>query len=86
MSIVASRSPVLLWFTPATVPIISNHQAARLAQGCPPKLRGARQFGCAELRFEVKTFLTDPYPKMLDMDLSRSEIADIVAYIGGLDR
>jgi mono/diheme cytochrome c family protein len=35
---------------------------------------------------KLKTFLTDPHPKMPDMNLSRSEIADIVAYIGSLDR
>lgn len=34
---------------------------------------------------KLKTFLTDPHPKMPDMNLSRSEIADIVAYIGSLD-
>jgi hypothetical protein len=34
---------------------------------------------------EFETLLADPYPEMLDIDLSRSEIADI-AYIGGLDR
>jgi len=31
-------------------------------------------------------FLTDPHPKMPDMNLTRSEIADIVAYIKSLDR
>jgi mono/diheme cytochrome c family protein len=31
-------------------------------------------------------FLTDPHPKMPDMSLTRGEIADIVAYIGTLDR
>ena len=29
----------------------------------------------------LKTFLMDPHPKMPDMDLSRSEIDDLVAYI-----
>jgi mono/diheme cytochrome c family protein len=35
---------------------------------------------------KLKAFLTNPHPKMPDMNLSRSEIADIVAYIGRLDR
>ena len=35
---------------------------------------------------ELKGFLTDPHPKMPNMSLSRSEIADIVAYIKTLDR
>lgn len=34
----------------------------------------------------LKAFLADPHPKMPDMDLSRSEIGDIVAYIHTLDR
>jgi cytochrome c2 len=34
----------------------------------------------------LTAFLTDPHPKMPDMNLTRSEIADIVAYIGTLDR
>jgi mono/diheme cytochrome c family protein len=34
----------------------------------------------------LKAFLADPHPKMPDMNLSRSEIADIVAYIGSLRR
>ncbi len=33
---------------------------------------------------KLKAFLMDPHPKMPDMDLSRSEIDDIVAYIGRL--
>ena len=35
---------------------------------------------------KLKAFLSNPHPKMPDMNLSRSEIADIVAYIGRLDR
>ena len=35
---------------------------------------------------QLTAFLTDPHPKMPDMNLTRSEIADIVAYIGTLDR
>jgi mono/diheme cytochrome c family protein len=35
---------------------------------------------------KLKAFLTNPHPKMPDMNLTRSEIADIVAYIGSLDR
>jgi mono/diheme cytochrome c family protein len=35
---------------------------------------------------QLTAFLTDPHPKMPDMSLTRSEIADIVAYIGTLDR
>lgn len=35
---------------------------------------------------KLKAFLADPHPKMPDMNLTRSEIADIVAYIGRLDR
>jgi mono/diheme cytochrome c family protein len=35
---------------------------------------------------KLRAFLADPHPKMPDMNLSRSEIADIVAYIGRLDR
>jgi len=34
----------------------------------------------------LTTFLTDPHPKMPDMNLTRDEIADIVAYIGTLKR
>jgi mono/diheme cytochrome c family protein len=34
----------------------------------------------------LAAFLTDPHPKMPDMSLTRSEIADIVAYIKSLDR
>jgi mono/diheme cytochrome c family protein len=34
----------------------------------------------------LSAFLTDPHPKMPDMNLTRDEIADIVAYIKGLDR
>lgn len=34
----------------------------------------------------LTAFLSDPHPKMPDMNLTRSEIADIVAYIGTLDR
>ena len=35
---------------------------------------------------QLTALLTDPHPKMPDMNLTRSEIADIVAYIGTLDR
>jgi mono/diheme cytochrome c family protein len=35
---------------------------------------------------KLEAFLMDPHPKMPDMNLSRSEIADIVAYIGSLGR
>lgn len=35
---------------------------------------------------QLKAFLTDPHPKMPDMSLTRSEIADIVGYIGTLGR
>ena len=35
---------------------------------------------------KLKAFLTDPHPKMPDMNFTRSEIADIVAYIGSLER
>jgi mono/diheme cytochrome c family protein len=35
---------------------------------------------------QLTAFLTDPHPKMPDMNLSRAEIADIVAYIKSLDR
>ncbi|HUZ91264.1 MAG TPA: cytochrome c [Methylocella sp.] len=35
---------------------------------------------------QLKAFLMDPHPKMPDMNLTRSEIADIVAYIGTLGR
>jgi mono/diheme cytochrome c family protein len=34
----------------------------------------------------LTAFLTDPHPKMPDMNLTRSEIADIVTYIKSLDR
>ena len=34
----------------------------------------------------LTAFLTDPHPKMPDMNLTRDEIADIVAYIGTLGR
>ncbi len=34
---------------------------------------------------QIADFLTDPHPKMPDMQLSRSEIADLVAYIRSLD-
>jgi len=55
---------------------------------------GGGQFGRAAVRLhstqkqasELKDFLTDPHPKMPNMSLSRSEIADIVAYIKTLDR
>ena len=35
---------------------------------------------------QLTAFLTDPHPKMPDMNLTRSEIADIAAYIGTLDQ
>jgi cytochrome c2 len=35
---------------------------------------------------KLTAFLTDPHPKMPDMNLTRGEIADIVAYIKSLDR
>ncbi len=34
----------------------------------------------------LRVFLSNPHPRMPDMDLTRSEIADIVAYIRSLDR
>ncbi len=34
----------------------------------------------------LRAFLSNPHPKMPDMDLTRSEIADIVAYIRSLGR
>jgi mono/diheme cytochrome c family protein len=34
----------------------------------------------------LKAFLSDPHPKMPDMNLTRSEIEDIVAYIQTLGR
>ena len=34
---------------------------------------------------KLTAFLTDPHPKMPDMNLTRSEIADIIAYIRSLD-
>jgi mono/diheme cytochrome c family protein len=34
----------------------------------------------------LEAFLSAPHPKMPDMTLSRSEIADLVAYIGSLRR
>ena len=48
----------------------------------PPFVSIARKKQASEL----KDFLTDPHPKMPNMSLSRSEIADIVAYIKTLDR
>lgn len=33
---------------------------------------------------DLTSFLTDPHPKMPDMNLSRQEIADITAYIRSL--
>jgi mono/diheme cytochrome c family protein len=33
---------------------------------------------------QLKTFLIDPHPKMPDMNLTRSEIEDITAYIRSL--
>jgi mono/diheme cytochrome c family protein len=35
---------------------------------------------------QISDFLTDPHPKMPDMNLSRGEIADIAAYIDSLGR
>lgn len=35
---------------------------------------------------QLKAFLADPHPKMPDMNLTRSEIEDIVAYIRSLDK
>jgi mono/diheme cytochrome c family protein len=35
---------------------------------------------------QISAFLTDPHPKMPDMNLSRGEIADIAAYIARLGR
>jgi mono/diheme cytochrome c family protein len=35
---------------------------------------------------QLKAFLVDPHPKMPDMNLTRSEIEDIVAYIRSLDK
>ncbi len=35
---------------------------------------------------QLSAFLTDPHPKMPNMNLSRSEIADITAYITSLGR
>ncbi|MCL2453658.1 MAG: cytochrome c [Alphaproteobacteria bacterium] len=32
----------------------------------------------------LNAFLTDPHPKMPDMNLTRDEIEDLVAYIGSL--
>ena len=34
----------------------------------------------------LSAFLSDPHPKMPDMNLTRGEIADITAYIKSLDR
>jgi hypothetical protein len=48
----------------------------------PPRIRDCERFPSKQLT----AFLTDPHPKMPDMNLTRSEIADIVAYIGTLDR
>jgi cytochrome c1 len=33
---------------------------------------------------QLKTFLIDPHPKMPDLNLTRSEIEDIIAYIRSL--
>ncbi|MCI0466381.1 MAG: cytochrome c [Beijerinckiaceae bacterium] len=35
---------------------------------------------------QLKAFLADPHPKMPDMNLTRSEIEDIAAYIRSLER
>jgi mono/diheme cytochrome c family protein len=35
---------------------------------------------------QLRAFLMDPHPKMPDMNLTRSEIEDIVAYIRSLNR
>lgn len=35
---------------------------------------------------QISAFLTDPHPKMPNMNLSRSEIEDIAAYIARLGR
>jgi mono/diheme cytochrome c family protein len=48
----------------------------------PPFVSIARKKQASELT----DFLTDPHPKMPNMSLSRSEIADVVAYIKTLDR
>ena len=55
---------------------------ARANSDAPPFASIARKKQASEL----KGFLTDPHPKMPNMSLSRSEIADIVAYIKTLDR
>jgi mono/diheme cytochrome c family protein len=34
---------------------------------------------------QLADFLTDPHPKMPDLQLSRQQIADLVAYIRGLE-
>jgi len=34
----------------------------------------------------LAAFLTDPHPKMPDMNLTREEIEDLVAYIGSLGK
>ncbi len=35
---------------------------------------------------ELTAFLTNSHPKVPNMNLSRSEIEDVIAYIGSLDR
>ncbi len=35
---------------------------------------------------ELSAFLTNSHPKVSNMNLSRSEIEDVIAYIGSLDR
>jgi hypothetical protein len=46
------------------------------------------RLGCAQDKVleSAHGFLTDPHPKMPDMNLTREEIASIVAYIKSLDR
>ena len=52
----------------------------------PIRTRRIRLHSTKKQASELKGFLADPHPKMPNMSLSRSEIADIVAYIKTLGR
>jgi mono/diheme cytochrome c family protein len=61
--------------------VVAPTQSRSSSDAAPFPTRAARpDFDAAKLAL----FLLDPHPKMPDMSLTRSEAADLAAYIGSL--
>jgi len=64
--------------------VVTPTQSRPATDQAPPFATIARRPGYDSAR--IALFLLDPHPKMPDMSLTRSEAADLAAYIGSLKK